>query len=72
MQTCENLEKRISKLETWSAHQEKEVQDLSDSIAQQWKIIEDLSRLISVFKEKIICLEELSQTNHIDKPPPHY
>ena len=72
MKTIEILEKRISELEARSAHQERTVQDLSDGISKQWEIIDNLTKLFNCFKEKIINLEELNQTNYTDKPPPHY
>ena len=72
MKAIEILEKRISELEARSAHQERTVQDLSDGISKQWEIIDNLTKLFNYFKEKIINLEELNQTNYTDKPPPHY
>ena len=72
MKTIEILEKRIYELEARSAHQERTVQDLSDGISKQWEIIDNLTKLFNYFKEKIINLEELNQTNYTDKPPPHY
>mgnify|MGYP003954324181 CR=1 FL=1 len=72
MKAIEILEKRISELEARSAHQERTVQDLSDGISKQWEIIDNLTKLFNSFKEKIINLEELNQTNYTDKPPPHY
>ena len=72
METREDLEKRISELEARSAHQESTIQDLSDGISKQWEVIDSLTRSISFFKDKIMNLEEAVQTDHIDKPPPHY
>ena len=68
----EDLEKRISELEARSAHQESTIQDLSDGISKQWEVIDSLTRSIGFFKDKILNLVEGAQTNHVDKPPPHY
>ncbi len=72
MKTHEILENRITELEARSAHQEKTIQDLSDGISQQWKIIDNLRRSINFLKNKVISLEELTGSGEVDKPPPHY
>ena len=67
----QDLEERLIGLETYAANQETVIQDLSDVIAEQWKLIEKLERNVNRLSERIQGLEA-ARPGEDDRPPPHY
>lgn len=73
MEDTARLEKRISDLEQHVAHQDAAIQDLSDMTAQQWEIIDALTKKATRLTEHLVALEESSKSaTPQDPPPPHY
>lgn len=73
MEDIARLEKRISDLEQHVAYQDATIQDLSDMTAQQWKIIDGLTKKATRLTEHLMALEESSKSaTQQDPPPPHY
>lgn len=72
---------RLDHIETALAHQERQIQDLSDMIGQQWKHIEILTQRLEAAQGKLSLLESLdsdktdalsvSDMAALEKPP-HY
>jgi len=65
-------ENRITALEEMVAYQAKTIEELSDQIAEQWKVIEQTRHKLDRLTERFLTLEEQS----LDAPgitkPPHY
>ncbi|MGG6895187.1 MULTISPECIES: SlyX family protein [Rhizobium] len=65
-------ENRITTLEEMVAYQAKTIEELSDQIAEQWKVIEQTRHKLDRLTERFLTLEEQS----LDAPgitkPPHY
>lgn len=63
---------RLAVLEEQAAHQQNAVDELSDQLAEQWKIVEQLRGKIERMAERFATLE----ANALDAPPnirpPHY
>ncbi|KAA1176491.1 hypothetical protein FP026_28040 [Rhizobium tropici] len=63
---------RITKLEETVAHQANTIEELSDQIAEQWKVVEQTRQKLDRLTERFLTLEEQS----LDAPgitkPPHY
>lgn len=64
---------RIDDLETHLAHQESTIQDLSETVGQQWETIDVLKREINRLKDRLSAMEgELQSAQSDERPPPHY
>ncbi|NVD37310.1 Protein SlyX [Ensifer sp. M14] len=67
-----NAEDRITRLEETVAHQAKTIEELSDQLAEQWKVVEQTRAKLDRLTERFLSLEEQS----LDAPPitrpPHY
>ncbi|MGH6806538.1 MAG: SlyX family protein [Ensifer adhaerens] len=67
-----NNEDRVTRLEETVAHQAKTIEELSDQLAEQWKVVEQTRAKLDRLTERFLSLEEQS----IDAPPitrpPHY
>ncbi|MBM7048535.1 MULTISPECIES: SlyX family protein [Rhizobium] len=63
---------RITTLEETVAYQAKTIEELSDQIAEQWKVVEQTRQKLDRLAERFLTLEEQS----LDAPgitkPPHY
>ncbi len=67
------IESRLDRLEESLAHNEIMSNELSDQLAEQWRLIERQNRLIAELKEKIDNLEADSPVPaNGHQPPPHY
>ncbi|MBT5185231.1 MAG: SlyX family protein [Kordiimonadaceae bacterium] len=70
-----DLQIRIDALEIKAAHQEQQIQDLSEMVSNQWKNIERLGGQLSKATAKIESLENSepnSAPSLADDKPPHY
>ncbi|WP_457581896.1 SlyX family protein [Ensifer canadensis] len=65
-------EDRVTRLEETVAHQAKTIEELSDQLAEQWKVVEQTRAKLDRLTERFLSLQEQS----IDAPPitrpPHY
>ncbi len=63
---------RITKLEETVAHQAKTIEELSDQIAEQWKVVEQARQKLDRLTERFLTLEEQSLEAPAITKPPHY
>ena len=67
------LEGRLTALESAFARREAEGQDLSDMVAEQWKVLEELRHKMTRIKDRLATLEDSLETgSEPDPTPPHY
>jgi SlyX protein len=70
-----DLNDRIDELEIKAAHQEQQLNDLSDMVSKQWKLIERLGGQLTKANSRIESLESIPQGEKqdlMDEKPPHY
>lgn len=65
-------EDRINALEEMVAHQAKTIDELSDQLAEQWKVVDRMKRALEVLGERLIGLEDRSTEAAPVTKPPHY
>ncbi len=65
-------ENRISRLEELVAHQALTIDELSDQLAEQWKIIDALRNKHELLINRFAALEEQTFDAPADARPPHY
>ncbi|WP_105383800.1 SlyX family protein [Neorhizobium alkalisoli] len=63
---------RLVKLEELAAHQAKVIEELSDQLAEQWKVIEQTRAKLDRLTERFLSLEESSLEAPPITRPPHY
>jgi len=63
---------RITKLEEIVAHQSKTIEELSDQLAEQWKVVEQTRQKLDRLTERFLTLEEQSLDAPAITRPPHY
>ncbi len=65
-------DERIIHLEELAAHQGRVIEELSEQLAEQWKLVEQVRAKLDRLTERFLSLEEQS----LDAPPvtrpPHY
>ena len=70
-----DLQIRIDALEIKAAHQEQQIQDLSEMVSDQWRTIERLGGQLIKATAKIESLENSgsnTEPSFADEKPPHY
>ena len=65
-------EKRIIALEETIAHQAKTIEELSDQLTEQWKVMEQIRAKLDRLTERFLSLEEQSLDAPAITRPPHY
>lgn len=65
-------ENRILALEETIAHQTKTIEELSDQLAEQWKVVEQTRAKLDRLTERFLSLEEQSLEAPAITRPPHY
>jgi SlyX protein len=65
-------EERIIALEETVAHQVKVIEELSDQLAEQWKVVEHTRAKLDRLTERFLSLEEQSLDAPAITRPPHY
>lgn len=66
-------DEKIAALEIKLSHQEKQINDLSDMVTEQWKLIEKLGGLLTKADARIESLENNNPVPSLmDEKPPHY
>jgi len=63
---------RLTDLEIRSAEQERIVAELSDQIAEQWKVIERLQKKLDALTTRFLALEEQAAPEIPVTRPPHW
>jgi len=63
---------RITKLEEMLAYQAKTIDELSDQLAEQWKVMEQTRAKLDRLTERFLSLEEQSLEAPAITKPPHY
>lgn len=63
---------RIAKLEEHAAHQAQIIEELSEQLAEQWKIVEKLQNKQEKLIERFLALEAQSGDAPPVTKPPHY
>ncbi|MFK0276000.1 SlyX protein [Ensifer sp. KUDG1] len=67
-----NTDERITRLEETVAHQAKTIEELSDQLAEQWKVVEQTRAKLDRLTERFLTLEEQSLDAPAITKPPHY
>lgn len=65
-------DERIVRLEETVAHQAKTIEELSDQLAEQWKVVEQTRAKLERLTERFLTLEEASLDAPAITRPPHY
>jgi SlyX protein len=65
-------EDRLVKLEELAAYQAKVIEELSDQLAEQWKVLEQTRVKLSQLTERFLSVEEASLEAPAITRPPHY
>ncbi|MFS8049157.1 SlyX family protein [Rhizobium sp. BR 314] len=65
-------ESRITTLEETVAYQAKTIEELSDQLAEQWKVVEQTRQKLDRLTERFLTLEEQSLDAPAITKPPHY
>ena len=68
----EDSEARIIALEETVAHQTKTIEELSDQLTEQWKVVEQTRAKLDRLTERFLSLEEQSLDAPAITKPPHY
>ena len=63
---------RITRLEETVAHQAKTIEELSDQLAEQWKVVEQTRAKLDRLTERFLSLEEQARDAIPVTRPPHY
>ncbi|TRL36506.1 hypothetical protein FNA46_17790 [Rhizobium straminoryzae] len=63
---------RITKLEEIVAYQAKTIDELSEQLAEQWKVVEQTRLKLDRLTERFLSLEEASLEAPAITRPPHY
>ncbi|VAW02230.1 hypothetical protein MNBD_ALPHA05-150 [hydrothermal vent metagenome] len=69
----EGLNARIEKLEERAAFQENAIEELSDAVTDQWKLIDAMKRDTQRLTDELKQVEDnLERGEPREPPPPHY
>jgi SlyX protein len=63
---------RITQLEETIAHQAKTIEELSDQLTEQWKVVEQTRAKLDRLTERFLSLEEQALEAPAITKPPHY
>ncbi|MGF0537647.1 SlyX family protein [Agrobacterium sp. ES01] len=62
----------ITRLEETVAHQGRVIEELSDQLAEQWKVVEQTRAKLDRLTERFLSIEEQVIDAPADTRPPHY
>lgn len=68
----DNRDAKLVKLEELAAHQGQMIDDLSQQLAKQWKLIERLKTRIDEMTDRFEELEDHSRATQPNQKPPHW
>jgi SlyX protein len=63
---------RITTLEELVAYQAKTIEELSDQVAEQWKVVEQTRLKLDRLAERFLTLEDQTMDAPANTKPPHY
>ena len=63
---------RLTTLEVRSTQQEKTIEELSDQVAEQWKVIDRLQKKLDALTNRFLSLEEQAAPSIEATKPPHW
>lgn len=63
---------RIMRLEETVAHQGRIIEELSDQLAEQWRVVEQTRAKLERLTERLLTMEEQSHDAPPITKPPHY
>ncbi|MCI9866830.1 SlyX family protein [Rhizobium skierniewicense] len=69
---ADDSENRIIALEEAVAHQAKTIEELSDQLTEQWKVVEQTRAKLDLLTDRFLNLEEQSLEVPAITKPPHY
>lgn len=69
---ADHNEARIIALEETVAYQAKTIEELSDQLTEQWKVVEQTRAKLDRLTERFLSLEEQSLDAPAITKPPHY
>jgi SlyX protein len=72
MNDTENLYTRMEALEMRIAYQDRTIEELSNSVTQQWKQIDDFAKKIAEMAVRLQHAEDNKSSGGAEPPPPHY
>lgn len=72
MSESDELKRRVEKLEELAAFQERTIEELSGTVADQWKQLEALRRELANLGAQLAEVEANTATPQREPPPPHY
>ncbi|MBB4009591.1 SlyX family protein [Allorhizobium taibaishanense] len=67
-----DTEDRLIRLEETVAYQAKTIEELSDQLTEQWKVVEQTRAKLDRLTERFLSLEEQSHDAVPITKPPHY
>jgi SlyX protein len=67
-----DMEARVVSLEETIAHQSRVIDELSDQLAEQWRVVEQTRAKLERLTERFLSLEEQSLDAPAITKPPHY
>ncbi|PZM12520.1 SlyX family protein [Rhizobium tubonense] len=67
-----DIQSRITKLEEVIAHQAKTIEELSDQLAEQWRVVEQTRSKLDRLTERFLTIEGESLDAPANTRPPHY
>lgn len=66
------LQSRVAELEIELAHQHETVETLNQTVTEQWKEIDRLSKMLAQIIEHLRIQKPGADTEGNEPPPPHY
>lgn len=73
MNDTEALNARIDALEVRAAYQDQMIEDLNQTVIEQWKKVESLRRQLAELLDRVQEVEDSSTSSSTpEPPPPHY
>lgn len=73
MNDTEALNARIDALEVRAAYQDQMIEDLNQTVIEQWKKVENLRRQLAGLLDRVQEVEDSSTSSSTpEPPPPHY
>jgi SlyX protein len=66
-----NEDDRIDALETRIAYQDRTIEELNAAITEQWKIIDQLVKRVTVMEDQVRTGSYIADPS-TEQPPPHY
>lgn len=65
-------DERVTRLEETVAHQGRIIEELSDQLAEQWKVVEQTRAKLDRLAERFLSIEEQALDAPAITKPPHY